>query len=232
MGGQACVFYGAAQFSKDIDFAVLGEEENFERLRVALEELQASRIAIPRFDPKALERGHAVHFRCRAPGVQGLRLDVMTRMRGVASFPELWARRTTLSGSLGEEYDLIAVVDLVQAKKTQREKDWPVISMLVEIHYHARQSDPTPEQIAFWLRETRVPERLAELVHRFPGETHSLLPVRPLLNCAVEGDLDALRAAMDTEMREEQARDRVYWEPLRRELEEFRRQERSGAELA
>ena len=29
MGGQACVFYGAAQFSKDIDFLILAEEDNF-----------------------------------------------------------------------------------------------------------------------------------------------------------------------------------------------------------
>ena len=29
MGGQACVFYGAAQFSKDVDPALLASEENF-----------------------------------------------------------------------------------------------------------------------------------------------------------------------------------------------------------
>jgi hypothetical protein len=29
MGGQACVFYGAAQFSKDIDLALLASDENF-----------------------------------------------------------------------------------------------------------------------------------------------------------------------------------------------------------
>ena len=36
MGGQACVFYGAAQVSKDVDFLVLGEPENFARLQAAL----------------------------------------------------------------------------------------------------------------------------------------------------------------------------------------------------
>ena len=39
MGGQACVFYGAAQFSKDIDFTLLADEENYARLRMALDEL-------------------------------------------------------------------------------------------------------------------------------------------------------------------------------------------------
>ena len=33
MGGQACVFYGAAQVSKDIDFVVLADPQNLARLR-------------------------------------------------------------------------------------------------------------------------------------------------------------------------------------------------------
>ena len=59
MGGQACVFYGAAQVSKDIDFLVLAEPENFARLQAALAELQAERIAVPPFDPAALARHRA-----------------------------------------------------------------------------------------------------------------------------------------------------------------------------
>jgi hypothetical protein len=41
MGGQACVFYGAAEFSRDTDFAILADAGNFVRLRQALVELQA-----------------------------------------------------------------------------------------------------------------------------------------------------------------------------------------------
>jgi hypothetical protein len=33
MGGQACVFYGAAEFSRDTDFAILANVENLARLR-------------------------------------------------------------------------------------------------------------------------------------------------------------------------------------------------------
>ena len=40
MGGQACVFYGAAQVSKDVDLALLAEPANIERLRVALNGLR------------------------------------------------------------------------------------------------------------------------------------------------------------------------------------------------
>ena len=35
MGGQACVFYGAAEFSRDCDIAVLSDEQNFAKLSKA-----------------------------------------------------------------------------------------------------------------------------------------------------------------------------------------------------
>ncbi len=59
MGGQACVFYGAAQVSKDVDLALLAEPANIERLRLALKQLAAERIAVPPFDPALFDRGHA-----------------------------------------------------------------------------------------------------------------------------------------------------------------------------
>ena len=49
MGGQACVFYGAAEFSRDSDFAILAEAENLERLGEAMDSLQAEVIAVPPF---------------------------------------------------------------------------------------------------------------------------------------------------------------------------------------
>jgi hypothetical protein len=229
MGGQACVFYGAAQVSKDVDFLLLAEPGNFDRLRAALAALQARRIAVPRFDPAALDRGHAVHFRCGAPGVEELRVDVMTRLRDLPDFPTLWERRTVLRDDDGAEFHLLCIPDLVQAKKTQRNKDWPVIELLVAIHHRENAAAPRADWVRFWLREARTPELLCDLAARFPAETRALQSIRPLLAHAVTGDFDALRAAMDAETRAEQAKDRAYWEPLRRELEEFRRQERGGS---
>ena len=55
-----------------------------------------------------------------------MRVDVMSKMRGVDSFAKLWRRRTTIEISGGEKYDLLSLPDLVQAKKTQRDKDWPM----------------------------------------------------------------------------------------------------------
>lgn len=39
MGGQACVSYGAAEFSRDVDLALLADATNLARLRTALEDL-------------------------------------------------------------------------------------------------------------------------------------------------------------------------------------------------
>lgn len=233
MGGQACVFYGAAQVSKDVDVMLFAEAGNFARLQQALDALAARRIAVPRFDPALMARGHAVHFRCAAPGVEELRVDVMTRLRDMPEFAVLWERRTVFAGPGGVVFNLLSVPDLVAAKKTQRSRDWPVIELLVAIHYRENSGSPRPEWITFWLREARAPELLVEFSRRFPAEARALTAARPLLAHAIAGDLAALRPALDAEARAEQDKDRAYWEPLKRELESLRlaeARERSGPE--
>ena len=64
-----------------------------------------------------------------------MRVDVMSVMRGVDSFNKLWARRATVTLPDGFSADLMSLPDLVKAKKTQREKDWPMLTRLVEAHY-------------------------------------------------------------------------------------------------
>lgn len=62
MGGQACVFYGAAEFSRDTDLAILASSGNLAKLNKALTDLNAQVIAVPPFDAKYLRKGHAVHL--------------------------------------------------------------------------------------------------------------------------------------------------------------------------
>ena len=92
MGGQACVFYGAAEFSRDTDFALHAAAENLERLGVALRALQASVTAVPALSLEHLQLGHAVRFRCQNPQAARLRVDVMLKPPGVDEFPGLWGR--------------------------------------------------------------------------------------------------------------------------------------------
>ena len=166
MGGQACVFYGAAEFSRDTDLAILADADNLSRLRAALAELQAEVIAVPPLRLEYLRRGHAVHFRCRHPEAFRMHVDVMSVMRGVDSFNKLWARRTTITLSDGFYADLMSLPDLVQAKKTQREKDWPMLTRLVEAHYFQHRRTANASQLLFWFLELRTPELLLELARR------------------------------------------------------------------
>ena len=223
MGGQACVFYGAAEFSRDTDFALLADAANLERLNAAVRELEASVIAVPSLSLEHLHRGHAVHFRCRHPEAAGLRVDVMSKMRGVADFAELWERRTTLQSEDGTIYELMSLPDLVQAKKTQRDKDWPMIRRLIEADRVACQGTPSPEQVRFWLQEARTSELLVELSHQFPHAAEALAAgSRPLLRPALRGDEAAVEAGLAEEEGAERAADRTYWLPLKRELERMR----------
>ena len=179
MGGQACVFYGAAEFSRDTDFAILADPRNLARLRGALKDLRAGVIAVPPFEARFLRRGHAIHFRCQHPEALGVRIDVMSRMRGVDPFPKLWARRTTIELPDGTLCDLLALPDLVRAKKTQRDKDWPMLRRLLEAHFFQNRTKPTTDQVRFWLRELRTPELLIEVAQAHPRILSRLIAARP-----------------------------------------------------
>jgi hypothetical protein len=226
MGGQACVLYGGAEFSRDTDVAVLADARNLDRLQRALDELKAECIALPPFQREYLLRGHAVHFRCRHPDALRMRIDVMAVMRGVAAFEELWERRTTLEAESAVRIELVSLPDLVVAKKTQRDKDWPMVRRLVEASYAQNREHASEEHVRFWLRESRTPAMLLDLARAFPSELAEATGQRPLLSRAASADRAALEAALESEERREREADRAYWAPLRAELEELRRNRR------
>ena len=226
MGGQACVLYGAAEFSRDIDFAILADPRNLVRLRKALADLRAEVIAVPPLEPKYLRRGHAVHFRCLHPEALRMRIDVMSKMRGMDAFSELWARRTTLVLSDRLSCELMSLPDLVIAKKTQRDKDWPMLRRLLEAHYFEHRAYPGRARVTFWLKELRTPELLVEIAQRYPRPCRRMGAARPLLAHALAGDLvEIARGLLEEEMAERE-KDRQYWSSLRQELEFLRRSRR------
>lgn len=224
MGGQACVLYGAVEFSRDLDLALLPDPTNLDRLESALSELEAEVIAVPPMASEHLAEGLAVHFRCRRPEVAGLRIDIMTKMRGVAPFPELWARRTTFVFE-DETLEAMALPDLVAAKKTQRDKDWPMIRRLVEVNYLSYRYEPERERILFWLRELRTPELLVEVARAHRDVLNELTEERPLLRLATPEHLASglLSQALRDEEEEERRQDAEYWRPLRERIERLRR---------
>jgi hypothetical protein len=222
MGGQACVFYGAAEFSRDTDLAILADDQNLSRLEAALAALQAELIAVPNFDAAHLHTGHSIHFRCHHPEALRMRVDVMSKMRGVDPFPDLWERRTTLQTPDGTICDLLSLPDLVLAKKTQRDKDWPMIRRLVEAHYFENETAPNSDQIDFWFRELRTPSLLMDAARVWPEAAKTASKTRPLIALAISNDEPALAAALAEEEQSERLKDKEYWLPLKRELEKMR----------
>ncbi len=181
--------------------------------------MKAECIAVPPFSADYLRRGHGVHFRCHHPEAKGVRIDVLSVLRGLDPFPKLWQRRTTVRISSRQVFDLLSLPDLVKAKKTQRDKDWPMIQRLVEAHYAQNQQRPISEQILFWLGEARTPSLLIEVANRFPKVLPACFARRPLLSLAVQGNEKRLTSALDKEEKREREADQIYWEPLRKELE-------------
>jgi hypothetical protein len=222
MGGQACVLYGAAEFSRDVDFAIIASPSNLSRLRKVLSELQAQVIAVPPFELNYLRKGHAVHFRCFTAEAAGLRVDVMTKMRGVDSFVKLWQRRATIKAQDGTSYELMSLPDLVKAKKTQLDKDWPMIRRLVEGNYFEHHEHSTRQQLEFWFLELRTPDLLIDLASEHPAICSRLAKRRRLIRFAASHDKLALTKALSAEENAEREADRLYWAPLRAELEHLR----------
>jgi hypothetical protein len=188
--------YGAAEFSRDADLAIAADDANLESLQSAMAQLEASVIAVPPFDIQYLNRGHAVHFRCAHPEAKGVRVDVMSRMRGVDPFATLWDRRTTIT--VGDDVlEVMSLPDLLTAKKTQRDKDWPMIRRLVDTSYFANASAPTPELVEFWLLESRSASILTLITSQYPDVTAKISVQRDAVRIALNGgDEQAITQAL------------------------------------
>jgi hypothetical protein len=226
MGGQACIVYGAAEFSRDIDLAVLATDNNLELLEAALAELQATPVFVPPLRKDVLLQGHASHFRAGIPEAKGIRIDIMSALHGCDPFEALWARRTQINVRGLGAVNLLALSDLVRAKKTQRDKDWPMVRRLIEADYHARRSKPSAAQVLFWLREARTPNILRDLSKSFPALAKRVAQERSVVGQAIKDQQALVERALHEEEEGYRARDKEYWRPLRAELAIWWRQQR------
>ncbi len=221
IGGQACILYGGAEFSRDLDLMIAAAPVSVERLGAALAALGADVIAVPSFQPELLERGHAVHFRCGRHDVAGLRLDLMTRPPRLADLDAVWERQVVFDLDIGP-VSVVALEDLIATKKTQRDKDWATIGELVAADMVAHRSHADDVRVEFWLREAREADTLIELALRFSEIAVAIEPSRPLLRAALDRDRYPLELELAKEQILGKEADRQYWAPLRTELETMR----------
>lgn len=226
-GGQACVFYGVAELSFSVDLAVaVADDESWTHLESALQELDAVLIGLPPLERVFLERGHRVSLRCQHPECANFYLHLRETWRGAEAFPRLWEKRTNATVE-EEDFELLALPDLIGAYKTNSDKNWSVIRRLVEAHFFDFQTEPTPQRIQFWQEEARTPAILLAVARQFP-EAQSK---REAAILASEGaDENAIEAALKREEEREREADRAYWAPLKRELEELRRAKRASGD--
>jgi hypothetical protein len=95
-----------------------------------------------------------------------------------------------------------------------------MIRRLLEADVVARRDAPTQNDLRFWLLELRTPALLIEFAQLYPELSGRLLPKRSLLAMALSGNLEALERALLEEELAERQRDRSYWLPLKKEIEE------------
>jgi hypothetical protein len=108
-------------------------------------------------------------------------------------------------------------------KKTQRDKDWPMIRRLIETDISRFRENPGEEQLLFWFLDCRTPLMLADLARAHPQTCRSLTSRRPLLGLALSGELAGMEAELRLEEQAEREKDRAYWLPLKRDLERWRK---------
>jgi hypothetical protein len=223
IGGQACILYGAAEFSRDIDLAVMVSPENLKNIKSALNEFNSELIFFPELSKEVLLRGHACHFRCQSEDLKGLRIDIIGIMRGLDPFPELWERRQEIELPEIGKIAVLGLSDLVKAKKTQRDKDWPMIRRLIEADIYSAPAEPSQDKIYFWLTECRTAELLISLATQYSKIASRAASTRPLIRLAIKGNRDKIQKLLRVEEDRERELDRQYWAPLKAELEAWRR---------
>lgn len=146
----------------------------------------------------------------------------MSVLHGCDSFDALWRRRRRVRVSGVGLVNVLSLIELVQAKKTQRDKDWPMVRRLVEVDFHQRPRRPARSQKAFWLREARSVSLLLELCRRYPGIAERVAPTRPAVEWAIQGEAERVQQELAAEEQGYRSADQAYWKPLRAELEAWR----------
>ncbi len=184
-GGQAVVLHRLALMSKDGDWILREDEECLRHILLVL----SKRGAVYRFgaplDIRWMAAGWSAHLEFNCDGMR-IRTDFVTRP------PRLSARRLAAIWREQENNALpyLGVADLIETKKTNREKDYVVIGEL------ARLSVGVEEKMQY----SRSARELMELAEHYPENVVEAIKQRPALAAVADG-LDALETALDAERR-------------------------------
>jgi len=216
ISGQACVLYGASQFTEDIDLWIQPSAPN---LQAFLRALVRSHAVVHKHTPPLtvhnLRRGHGFHF-LLPPDVY---LDVMGCPPRVDGFESASRRARILPTDWGH-LPVVAPEDLVLLKRTNRPGDYEAISNLVRLRW---EEDPQDRKILAWALENSFDLEDLRAFWSESGVRRSMRFRRPVLRGLREGSRRTrLLELLALEMARHQERGRRYWIPLLRELKRLR----------
>jgi hypothetical protein len=233
VSGQATILYGAATFSEDVDLWVEPSAPNLERLLTAL---RASRARYYKLTPALTHemaiRHHGFHFTVPDDQDSVLYLDVMACPPRVGDFGEANARSRVFETHWGA-LRTVGLRDLVELKKTQRPRDYPIISRLV-LAFMAETGAACTEQDVQWATDNTfsLPE-FRQLVTLHPEtrrglRDHSLLDraashlqAGEALDATLEDDLEDWFDSRTAPLRKA---DRRFWRGVIEDLRQLRAQ--------
>jgi hypothetical protein len=231
ISGQATILYGAATFSEDIDLWVEPTEQNFGRFMTALRDSGASYYRLtPPFEVSFAERHHGFHFVLPDPGGGAdVYLDVMGVPPRVQSF-ELAARRSRFFETKWGRLRTVGIPDLVEIKKTQRPRDYPIISRLALSFVHELGERATTAELTWAVEHVFGASEFERLLVDAPRvATLELAPVleRASRELAAHGRwseelVDALEDYFDEKMSILRKADRRFWSGVIDELRDLR----------
>ena len=102
-----------------------------------------------------------------------------------------------------------------------------MIRRLLEADYSAAEFKADEPRFRFWFLELRTPELLMQAAEKQPGLCTELSTRRPLLMLALQKRKEELQGELEQEEKREREEDRIYWQPLKREIEQMRHRQAS-----
>jgi hypothetical protein len=233
VSGQATILYGAATFSEDVDLWVGPDEVNLERLKAALQASGARYYKLtPPLTAELALRHHGFHFTVPDPsGGMAMFLDVMGCPPRVGAFEDAQGRARFFETAWGP-LNTVAIPDLVELKKTQRPRDYPIIGRLVLAYMKDRGAACSAEELDWAISNMFSLSEFKRLVLDHP-EVHFGPSARPLASAAetlLRGEVlpasleDEVEDWFDARMAPLRRADRHFWRPVIDELRGLRAQ--------
>jgi hypothetical protein len=232
ISGQATILYGAATFSEDVDVWVNPTQENMGRFQRALSASRARYYRLtPPFTADFASRHHGFHFVLPDPDSgSDVYLDVMGCPPRVGSFTDAKQRARDFDTRWGCLHT-VGVTDLVEIKKTQRARDYPIISRLALRYLEDRGAECTDLDLRWALDNIFSRAEFEHFVLGYSGADRiasgSDVACRAAEQIHTRGQLDPLledelEAWFDDRIAILRRNDRRFWRPVIDELRALR----------